>query len=772
MKLRTTTLLAGTSCMLALLAGEAAFAQQTAQATGGALEEILVTARRREEAIQTVPVAISAFNAAQLEERRVAQFDDLQHYVPSLRQFAAASRREGDSINVRSLPGTIIYVAEARTGSFGGVGATAGGPSAGLVAGAGNFYDLENIQVLKGPQGTLFGGLSSGGAILVTPKKPTNAVEGYADVKFGNYNNREFEAALNVPVVADKLMIRIAGSHQERDGYTTDIGPFFPGKKYDNRDHWAFRLGVTFKPIETVENYLLIDTYQRHTTGTGNKLLAVNFNAPFGQIFGALAQTVLNESIAAGPRATALSTDQLDRVDNRGLVDVLTWDALDSVTVKNIFSYREGKYIDRYEFEATRLPGLDRSNYSGWRSTAKVYTEEVNVNGKFLDDNLKLTAGFYYEKAMPLEVASSRGITFGAPAAVVEQGHGEKAWSRAFFGQGTFDLGGVSDALDGLSLTAGARRTTDFNQTVNFTYSPITGACSSAPGQFFPNCTTLLPAFKGSVTTFTFGVDYQLDDDTLLYAARRKGYRAGRKNVNVPLPSLVNVKPETIWDVEIGAKKDWRFQDMQARTNLALYRADYTDIQQTAGFFDAATGVSGTTTQNAAKAVVEGAELEATLVPVPQLELTASYALSIAYYKNYISQTRNGPLDLSGAAFPSNPRHKYDLTAKYHLPVPETMGDLSVSLNYFWQGSYWGSSPEVTPNAVQEAYGLLNLRMDWREVGGYPLDLGLYMTNVTNKTFLQAGNGGAFNSLGVDLGFYNEPRMYGVSLKYRFGPGL
>ena len=755
MNSRLWSILAGTVGTLAMFASDPLLAQQVSQ-SGSALEEIVVTARRREEAIQTVPIAINAFNQDQLNSNRVVQFNDLQHYVPSLRQFGAAFRREQDQVQIRALPGSITYLAEAKTSA----------------AGPGFFFDLQNMQILKGPQGTLFGGLASGGAILMEPRLPNlDATEGYGQIQFGNYNDREYEAAINVPILKDKVGVRLAMVRQEREGFTTDVGPFFPGKKYDNRDNWAFRLGVLIKPVDWISNYTMIDTYYRHTTSTGNK--AFLFGPPVTSIFpAALLQQVLAEQAAAGPRGTSLSTDQLDKDSRRGILDRLIVDVTDNITLKNIFSYREVRTLDRYEIEGSRLPLLDRpATIPGWRNGDGTLTEEINANGQFFNNTLKVATGFYYEHGEPVELTAQRGIAFGSPSAVPEQGHGEYNWSRAFFGQGSYNLGGLVPVLDGLSLTAGARRSTDFRQTANFQYNPVTGVCTGRPGFTYPNCLVLPTPFKGSVWTYTFGVDYQIDPTTLVYVARRKGYRAGTVNLNAPTPELQRVKPESVWDVEVGLKKDWDFNGAPARTNFALYHADYTDIQRTVGFFNAATNTAGSTTSNAAKAVMQGFEFDGTLVPFPALELGASYTMSIAYYKSYTSfnTTRLVYEDLSGLAFASNPRHKYNLSAKLHMPIPETMGDVSVSLNYFHQSAYWGSSPQPTPFDPQEAYGLLNLRLDWKEVGGYPLDLGLFVTNLTDKLFVEVGQGGAFPQLGVAAGYYNEPRMYGVSLKYSFG---
>lgn len=732
-----------------------AAAARVAQAT--ALEEIVVTARRREEQIQSVPIAITALSQDSLTANRVMQFNDLQHYVPGFRQFQSASRREGDQISIRSLPGALTYFAEATATRIG----------------AGRFYDLENVQVLEGPQGTLFGGLANGGAILFEPKRPTNNLEGYGSVTFGNYNDKEFDAALNIPILADKVLLRFAGTRQEREGFTTDVGPFFPGRKYDNRDHWSWRGGLTVKPLERVENYTVYDGYYRHTRSTGNKLLAINPLGNVPRVFPTY-QQVLDQQNAIGPRATAISTDQLDKAFEWIMVNITQVEVTDTIRFKNIFSWQELKGVDRYEFEGSTLRITDRPNDTGWRSSSKIYSDEANLQGDFFDSKLRLTGGFYWDGTRPLEIAAARAYAFNALSNVPETGHaGNYNNQYAGYGQASLDLGSVVGALDGLKITGGIRRSASNSHTVSFVYNPLTGACSSNAGHFYPDCSGPPTILKYKAWTWMVGVDYQVTPDLLLYAVHKKGFRPGSVNATAPLAALRVVRPESVLDYEVGLKKDWDFDNgVKARTNFAYYRDDYNDIQRTAGFFDPVTNISGTLTQNAAKAVLQGAEFTGTLIPTQAFELSVSYAWAAPYYKSYFSQLTTGTLDLSGLAIANNPRHKYNIQGTYHLPVADTLGDLSATLTWYWQGRYWGSSPEATPFGEQVAYGLLNLRVDWRGIGGYPLDASFFITNVTNKTFLESGNGGAYNatSLGLAVGYYNEPRMYGVSLKYRFGP--
>jgi iron complex outermembrane receptor protein len=238
-----------------LAAGTPTFAQQpdeTDSAPAAPLEEIIVTARRRNEDIQKVPIAITVLSARNLRDLQVERVTDLQHFVPSLVS-TNSTNRDGEQLSIRGLPGVVAYFAEAPVVSS--LSAASSGPtSTGSGSGTGLYYDLQDIQVLKGPQSTLFGGTTSGGAILFEPKKPTGDYEGYVQVTLGNYWDHELEGALNLPVVPEKLLVRVAGQTQQRDGFTEDV---VHHKDLDNRDFFAGRIGVTLQPWDDFENYLV-----------------------------------------------------------------------------------------------------------------------------------------------------------------------------------------------------------------------------------------------------------------------------------------------------------------------------------------------------------------------------------------------------------------------------------------------------------------------------------------------------------------------------------
>ena len=263
-------LIGGGACLFSFACPRPTVAQpaDSETAASGDIQEIVVTARRRDETLQSVPIAISAFSGAELGEKSIETAFDLQRFVPSL-QDSYLTNRDADQLSIRSIPGVIAYFAEAPVVSA--VSAAGGGPTS--AAGPALYYDLSDVEVLKGPQGTLFGGTTTGGAVLFQPKKPTENFEGYAQITLGNYNDHEFEGAVNAPIVPGKLLVRIAGQTQQRDGYTHDV---IHDKDLDNRDYYAARIGVTFLPSDNFENYFVYSSFFSDNNGTGEEITAVN----------------------------------------------------------------------------------------------------------------------------------------------------------------------------------------------------------------------------------------------------------------------------------------------------------------------------------------------------------------------------------------------------------------------------------------------------------------------------------------------------------------
>jgi iron complex outermembrane recepter protein len=872
--------------MMALVASGSAAAQSAAPADGPAanngIADIVVTANRREEAIQSVPVAISALSNETLREQNIASPTDLLGRVPSLNVASNGTQRDAETITIRGQGqsylapvGVVNYFAEVPL-IQGSIIANQGGP--------GTFFDLESLQVLRGPQGTLFGKNTTGGALLLGPRKPVDSFGGYVQAQLGNYNDREFEAVLNVPIVADKLLLRLAGKKVDRDGYTKDVGPaglvttlpfqdftqpppFFigrapdqvlpganintgvnglpgpgdtgpgyRGKDYDDRHYWTVRAGLTFRPVDGVENYLVGYYTKAHNNGSGQVLTSINrtgntlFNLvansygngsgtgiPFDATDSTIAEGVLADQQARGPRRVVLNNDQFYRLSNWAVTDILTVDLSDTLTFRNVFGYQRMKQSYSWDLDGSFLPvlaqvpatvqqgDLDRfGNIYGAQAgdvarvtNVSLLTEEPQLQGRFLDNRFNVVVGAFYSKQKP-EGLQATGSYNGAA-----NGRGFFAIttrSKAVYAQGTLDFGAFTPDLDSLKLTAGIRRTSD-----RYSGSRISPDYVALPEGAASETTR--------ATTWTLGLDYEVVNNVLLFGKITKGYKAGGFNYAAVQQAGLTFAPEYVKSYEIGAKTDFTLGAVPVRANISAYNLDYDGIQRTFsenvanGCPDAAnpfcntTGIDqGARTFNAGTARVRGVELELTARPTKELTLFGSYSYTKAKYKSYfldvpsdpvsgpqqgvkdscdglvpIPQGVDAPLtrvDLACTPFPFTPENQFSINARYELEMDQSVGTLVFTGGYTHSDRSWtapASTVAQEPNGYVDAYDVFNASIDWNGIMGSTLDARVFVTNLTNETYRISNSNGDSNNLGYSTSIYSEPRMYGVSLRYRFG---
>ena len=268
---------------------------KSAESAPAALETIVVTARRINEDQQNVPIAITSLDREALRKLDVRTSYDLQRLAPSL-NVTGGLGRNSETFTLRGQRETKQF-----TGAGGGPAVVpyfAEVPTVGQ--GPGNFFDLQSVQVLRGPQGTLFGRNTTGGAILFEPARPTNKFEGYAETTFGDYQRFDIEGVLNVPLVDDKLLLRVGGQRETRDGFTRDVG-----KKvdYDNRDNWVARASLLFTPNERFENLTILNLSEYDENGVGQVQLAVNSASPFAPLLTPLLKDSDSSIREAGAKA-------------------------------------------------------------------------------------------------------------------------------------------------------------------------------------------------------------------------------------------------------------------------------------------------------------------------------------------------------------------------------------------------------------------------------------------------------------------------------------
>jgi iron complex outermembrane receptor protein len=742
-------------------------AQSSAPKEGDAtkLEEITVTARRREESLFSVPVAVTGLSSTDIRARGIQTAEDLQNFVPSL-NVSSSVTRDDYTFSLRGMgptggsgPGAVLA-----GGGTGVVTYFADVPTSG--AGPGLFYDLESVQVAAGPQGTLFGKNTTGGAVLFVPKKPVNDFEGFVEYGMGNYHMKTATALVNVPLVDDKVLLRVAAQFLDRDGFTIDRGPFFAGKDYDNRDYWALRASLLLRPFNNLENTTIFSALHSEGNGDGFVLTAAN---PAGG-FGSLLSPILSEQQASGIRSTALSANEIDRRYNYGIINTTRWSISEQWQFKNIFSYQVQKWRNSEDVDGTSLVLDDLVPVGqGWHTQVGTYTEEPQIQGTALDDHLKITAGAYYEDGhnlapQPYQVQVALGNFL---INQVDQTNAER--SRGLYAQTTYDLGGLYSTLDGLKLTTGYRYTWDNYSYGIASFSPsLGGACLTSAGSYPDSDCAFSASGQSGGSSWTLGLDYQLPA-ALVYLRSGRGYVPGGFNPSfgftaggVDSPQF-RFAPESVIDVELGIKSQFEIAGAPAQVTADIFHSDYTNIQRYVSEVLPG-GIASNFTANASEAEIEGFEFQGSIAPVTGLTLTATYSYNHGKY------TKIDPAaapSLIGVPFAYLPENKASLGVTYKLPLMRDSGEYSLGLFYSYQSRFF-DAPSVQPFDYIEGYGLLNARVDWNHIFQSSFDASFFMTNVTNKVYRV----GQYNDLvanGYITSFYGEPRMWGAQLRYRFG---
>lgn len=721
---------------------------------GAQLEEVLVTARRREENIQRVPITVQVISPQALAAQNVETVADLQYLVPGLSgsqntptQIRLTLRGQGANGN-GSWPAVIMFMNDVPLTNFGG-GSTNVGP--------GLFFDLENIQILKGPQGTLFGKGSAGGDILLTTKRPTNEMGGYLDVGIGNYNNREMDGAFNIPLIADKLLTRIAFTSQTRDGYTHILGtPGYPnGIDGDNADTQSLRVSVTFQPTDWFHNDTILTDAKSRTRGTYGVIAEV---VPGGSVPAATLQPYFEQQQALGVRTIIpIDVDPVANVSNRSITNISLFDLGPAVTLKNIFGYNQDNNTFAGDQDNTILPTLD-IYHNPYSVTVTQYTEELQLAGSSFAKKLDwVLGGFYLDQPLPgVWSVANLGILGN-----LSYGLNKQAFkSKAVFAHAIYDL---SDFVSGLSVNAGVRKTHDSWTFVNAAGG--TGLCTVSANDC-PTGVVTNTYGKSDALTWSAGIQQQLSEKTMIYLTASKGYRPGGENGFEPLINATPppFDPEYVLEYDLGLKSDFHLGDIPVRTNAALWYQDYTGIQK-----QVVHAGSGTWTQNAGQAHLWGAELEANARLTPDLEVGLNYGGGKLEYVNFLSGVTAADIAFLNASKTfSFPKTKYSAYVRYDLPISSDAGGFSVEAHWNWQSDS-GDYTQANGNGIIKAFGLLNLSASWTDVNTMPVDLEFYMSNATNKLYLTQASPSWMPGLGYTTQVYGMPRMYGARLRYRFG---
>lgn len=777
------------------------------RANKGTIDEVVVTARRTEESMQDVPVAISALSANDLQRESVSSMQNLQGKVPSLVISTNSQMRNTETPSIRgqgaqfgAAPGVIIYFGEVPLPSD-LVANNQGGP--------GKFFDLQNIQILKGSQGTLFGRNTTGGALLLEPHRPEENFSASFRTEGSTLTGRGIEGVINTPLIDQTLWARAGYKYFDRKGFTHDIGT---GKDYDSKHYWTSRLGLTWRPADGIENYLLGYYTKNHDNGTGNVIEDINREGLNRGILGAIGlgmipaipdplgvgpgclllnlsasstncgQDILDQQHARGNRKVQLSADPDDILTTGGIIDNFSYELNQDATLRNIFSYSKFKHHYRWDLDGSHAGFIDYVNPSNEpQADLHTITEELQLQGKTGDDGrLTYVVGGYFEKTQATGVSKATALFVES----ITQKYNQTKTSYAPFAQGTYNLGGLSDSLSDLNLTVGARYT--FDKTEGFArLTQVAGGVLTTVDN--PHTASV----KDAALTYTVGLDYKIDNN-LLYGKISRGYKTGGISVISVNPDHYTYNSEFVTNYEIGQKADFSIADVPVRLNTALYFTDYDNLQKAAidTYLDrnnpSLLPVVGAATINAGKAQLAGFELEATIQPFEGATIVATYGYTYAAYKKFtlVVAGVTPAVDCSGQEIPvgsvselscvpfqSTPKNNFSLSGRYVLPIDEKWGSVEGSLTYAWNDRQYTSTntvPSQEPGAWLASAGLFNGSIHWGKVLDSKFDLQLYGTNLANKTY-RISNSNQWTFTYMRSSIYSEPRIIGLQLGYSWG---
>ena len=720
----------------------AAPAGQTAPATSDhGLGEILVTARRTAENLQRVPVAATVLNGDLLDKQQIRRASDLQFNSPSL--VITPDPLGGSSAPVFQLRGqTSPLGTDATVVTY-----FADVPVDSRVIAAG-IFDLASVQVIRGPQGTLFGKNSTGGAVVFSPRRAdTDSVNGYADVTLGDYNLHQFTGAVNVPVIKDLLGIRFSGQVARQDGFVKNLS----GPDGNNKHYEAARLAVSLTPGGGFRNDLLVTYFD------GRQRL----NPPITQAIGGPALFFPNviasfaEQQQLGNRTIDQPTTPNNDNNKSYLVSNISSYDFGSMTLKNIVGYSN---TDSYvRLNATSFPfalvdvSQDRKLHQ--------FSDELQLSGKSFQNDLTWIIGGFYSKQ---HSEINQIARLFSPDPSLSSTTGDDYSSRAIYGQATLDLAAIG--INGVKLTGGLRDTWDHRagSTINY----------SNPSDFTTGLPPLTLAKKGSELSWTIGADYQVTDKVLLYAASRHSYKAGGFNLVSPaIPtSIRSYDPEKLTDIEIGVKAQFDAGSVPIRADLALYRGEYKKAQTQV---TAACGASlDTIILNAGSGTPKGLEFEAQARLFKALTVSGFYNRTLGRYDVFSVPPVDGcalsatASNLAGQNFGNISKNAAGLTAVLTLPTPPSIGDLSVTGNLYYRSKRLGNDLEGFQSPLP-GYTLLNFRLDLDNVGGSRFSLGVYVKNAANKLYGLTRNNVA-NIAGYDTIIFGDPRTFGFEGSFKF----
>lgn len=732
----------------------------------GAIAEVVVTAQRREENQQTVPVSITALSQEQLKDRQVVDIGALSSVAPNM-SFGPAYDPTDVVVGIRGLSETVPQL-----GVDPAVGIYIDGVYYAITAGANHaFIDMERVEVLRGPQGTLFGRNTIGGALNITTHKPTDRLEGSIEAEAGNYDTRNITGILNVPFSSMVSGIRLVYQRSEHSGYAHDT---YLNTDLNNAYNDYFRGTVKIEPADNWE-ILLSGDYSKFRSDSAFQKFAYYDNNPAlppqavgatGAFLDTFIPTMngkpadLLSNYAGGSfYSNSAGVNPKTRLDQHSLTATISGEISEGVNLKSITGYNK---IDRHEGSDTDGTPYAVLDIIDAPLNVRQVSEELQLFGDALDNSLQWIGGIYYSK-LDGRQGDVTNLFGGTPIGFQNNLSQEDSnRSSGGFLQATYAI------VPKVRVTLGARYAHDTREAENFDHvNTLDGtyiACGmsmSSPAATQADC-HLSGKASFSYVPWTAGIDYQVTDDALLYFKLSKGFRSGGFQQIAPAPpappvsELPSFDPENVKSAEIGEKIE--LFEHHLRLNAAAFYSIYDSIQQSFNIVTNNGPIS--VTQNVGKARFQGGEIEATGL-IEKLTINASAGLVEAKFTD-------GPNE--GLPVTNVSRVTGSLNMSY--PFSFDLGTLTANVGYNWRSKLYFFEPikgnDLQSDAVsQDAFGLLDARLKF-DMAAMPVSIALWGRNLSDKEYKARSTD--FISGGLPYVAYipGTPRTFGASIKYDF----
>jgi iron complex outermembrane recepter protein len=705
-----------------------------------ALEEIVVTATKVAKDIDATPAAITAITADALGPGGIQEVRDLALSVPNL---SVGDQFGVNRTFIRGIGMTSIDLGADGAVAFLQDGAMIPRPSHQLAG----FYDLDQVEVLRGPQGTLYGRGATAGVVNMVTKKPTEDLDGYLNYTLGNYSLTTIEGALGGPIAGDTVMGRISGKAEKHDGYGENLAT---GKPVDNRDAYAVRGSLRFKPSDTLDMVLMADYFKENDYNYAFHFFGTTV-VPEDQLAHNLlgGRTIFDYYGDKGKkpdqRNIVSDQDPINKRDGTAVSAIIDWGFADGWNLKSITAWRDFSRFLRDDLDGSDVNMFGQNNYI---EDSESWSQDFTVSGTAANVEWLLGANYFNEKMhgevkVPL---TNLGLAFGLPADFFDSGNYWQNGDVDVEAYGVF-LQGRYAFTDAWALTLGAR----------YNYEKRKGTGSFIFDALGANVPTDKEKSWDKVTPKAL-LEYKTPNDGLAYLQFTQGFKSGVINIG----SLNDViDPEYVDAYEIGYKMP--FADNRASLRTAAFYYDYTDLQ--VGFVNEQSVVQ---TVNAASAEIIGVEVELYARLTEGLSGNLSATWLDATYTDFVTgdyRQNFDQVDLSGNYLQNAPKYTLHGVLDYRRPVTATgafIGRIEASYQdkvYFTEFN--------NSDAEQDAYGLLNLMAGY-EGGDGKWSVTGWVRNATDE-FVYSNNIITAPLYGsVRVGSLLPPRTYGLTLALNF----